>query len=107
MRCGETLASFVCSAHLGIFEQQEEGDRNMTERLTQPKIRVKHSALKRQGDSMYRSHCLMCEDGILAVMRDMKTHRLLSMDRCLFCGQAYEYEDIDELRKKDFIRDIT
>jgi len=61
-------------------------------------IVVKHKSLKRCGDSIYRSQCPVCEDGILLVYRDQKTFELLDVDRCVLCGQKFRYKDIDYLK---------
>lgn len=54
-------------------------------------IRVKHSELKRSGDSVYKSICPACDRGLLLMQRDQETLKLLTADRCIFCGQSFEY----------------
>lgn len=60
-------------------------------------IRVKHSKLKRESDSPYRSECPACEGGILLMQRDQKTMKLLKEDRCILCGQLVIYEEMPNL----------
>ena len=69
--------------------------------FNEPVIKIKHDDLKRFGDSLFRSECPKCKDGILLVYRDGKTFRLKAEDRCVTCGQLFEYTDIDEMRKED------
>ena len=57
-------------------------------------ITVKHADLKRVGDSMFKSTCPICKDGILLVRRDNNTFQITSEDRCILCGQAFVYEDL-------------
>ena len=65
-------------------------------------IKVKHSELKRSDDnSIFRSDCPACKDGILLVQRDNKTFKLLAKDNCILCGQRFIYSDINDLRKHD------
>lgn len=60
-----------------------------------PVIQVMHRNLRRDGEEApFRSRCPFCFNGILFVRRDDETFRLLSMDRCVLCGQAVEYLDI-------------
>ena len=61
-------------------------------------ISIKHSELKRAGNSLYKSHCPICDDGILLVTRDKDTAVLLEEDRCINCGQVFIYEDIQNLK---------
>ena len=63
-------------------------------------IAVKHRDLEREGDSMYRSSCPVCKEGILIVGRDQKTFQLLEDDNCILCGQRFIYSDIGSLEKK-------
>jgi len=65
-----------------------------------PVREVKHSALERAStESLYRSHCPVCEEGVLLVRRDSKTAKLLAEDNCIRCGQRYKYLDIETLRQ--------
>ena len=65
-------------------------------------VHVKHSDLVRFDDeSMYRSICPVCGDGVLLVGRDVTTFGLLAEDRCLLCGQAVIYDDIERMRMKE------
>jgi hypothetical protein len=67
--------------------------------MSQPIKDVMHSELERVGDSLYKSECPECKIGILLVNRDQRTFELLEYDRCVLCGQAYRYLDIDNLRR--------
>jgi hypothetical protein len=70
--------------------------------LDEPTVDVKHSELKRFGQSMYTSECPKCK-GLLLVGRDSTTFELQEYDRCVLCGQKYRYLDIKDLRKKEGI----
>ena len=70
--------------------------------IDEPEIAVKHSELKRIGDSFYRSECPKC-GGVLLVGRDNITFILQARDRCILCGQMFRYIDIDEMRKREGI----
>jgi hypothetical protein len=64
-----------------------------------PPIHVKHAELERLNDeSMFRSRCPQCKEGMLMVRRDQTTLALLPLDNCCLCGQHYIYDDIDSLR---------
>lgn len=70
-----------------------------TVNLNKDTIETKHSELKRwTDDSVYKSECPVCDDGVLLIMRD-KNGILEKHDRCINCGQAVIYTDIEELRK--------
>jgi hypothetical protein len=60
---------------------------------TKPCIDVRHTDLKRRGDSAYRSVCPVCEEGTLLVYRDQLTFRLVDIDRCVKCAQLVRYMD--------------
>lgn len=62
---------------------------------------VHHAALRRHGDSAYKSVCPACGDGILAVSLHPETFLMLKEDICRSCGQQYEYLDIDRMRQAD------
>lgn len=62
-------------------------------------IKVKHSELERASEnSRYKSNCPSCPDGVLPVRRHTLTYELEEMDFCLGCGQAFIYEDIEQVR---------
>jgi cytochrome c1 len=69
--------------------------------MAKPIIQVKHAELQRSDNSVYRSECPICKNGILLVYRNPKTFVLEAFDRCVWCGQSVEYTDIGELRKKE------
>lgn len=65
-------------------------------------VEVKHTELRRWSDSsLFKSHCPVCNDGILLVRRDQDTFELLDHDRCVSCGQLVRYLDIERLRKME------
>lgn len=63
-----------------------------------PPIEVKHSDLKRFGDSLYKSECPKCKDGLLLVGRNSKTLKLEARDVCVNCGRRFIYADIKKMR---------
>lgn len=68
-----------------------------------PPIHVKHSQLERVSEhSIFKSRCPKCKQGVLLIYRDEQM-RLMTHDRCLLCAQAFIYDDIEELRKRDGI----
>ena len=66
--------------------------------LNKTLLHVNHSELKRDGDSVFKSVCPTCKEGILLVTRDQHTLQLLEQDHCTLCGQAFIYDDIDMLK---------
>lgn len=67
-----------------------------------PPLHVKHAELLRTSyDSIYKTVCPACDDGLLLVARDQKTFELLADDRCVLCGQRVIYDDIEEMRQKE------
>jgi hypothetical protein len=67
--------------------------------IQKPVIMVKHSELERSDESIFRSNCPECKEGILPVSRNYETFELEAEDRCLLCGQRYIYQDIEEIGK--------
>lgn len=63
-------------------------------------IELKHSSLKRVGDSVFKSECPKCKDGILPVTRDPKTLKIIAEDYCLLCGQHFIYEDFERIPRE-------
>ena len=63
------------------------------QRANRPPIHVRHSSLKRIGDSAYRSSCPCCRVGILLVRRD-SDGQITPNDNCITCGQAFIYDDM-------------
>jgi len=62
-------------------------------------IEVQHAELTRaDSESVYRSNCPICPDGILLIRRDDKTFELVANDVCLSCGQRVVYTDIETLK---------
>ena len=65
-----------------------------------PVKKVKHSDLMRVGHGDYKSICPECDKGLLLMVRDPNRGlKLRAEDRCVLCGQQYEYTDIDEINK--------
>lgn len=59
-------------------------------------IYVAHAGLERYDDeNPYRSKCPTCKDGILMVYRNLYTFELLRRDRCISCGQQFNYTDAE------------
>ena len=54
---------------------------------------ISHKLLEREGDSMTRSKCILCEDGLLLMTRN-KDGVLVNTDNCISCGRRYIYTDI-------------
>lgn len=69
----------------------------------QEAVKVKHSELRRfhHSQSIYRKWCPKCDHGILLVTRDNDTFELQAFDRCILCGQLFEYLDIEEMRQRE------
>jgi len=71
---------------------------------TKPIKEIRHADLERWSDeSRFKSKCPVCADGILLIGRD-ELGQLQGFDRCIGCGQAFKYLDIDDLRKLDWSR---
>ena len=65
------------------------------ENLNAEPIKVKHSVLQRfSDDSAYKSICPVCKKGLLLVIRDSNTLKIMEKDRCILCGQMVIYEDV-------------
>ena len=65
----------------------------------EPTIEINHADLERYDDSVYKSVCPKCKEGILLIYREHKTLNLLAEDVCISCGQHFKYLDIDKLNK--------
>jgi len=63
------------------------------ENLRKPPLTVSHSSLERVGDSDFKSVCPSCGEGVLLVVRDQRTMAVTPPDRCVSCGQRFEYSD--------------
>lgn len=59
--------------------------------INKPILVVIHKHLKRFNDSLFKSYCPLCDKGILFVQRNQETFKLLRLDRCHSCGQAFKY----------------
>ena len=90
-----------------IDDNSPEGNARVQELLTlinynEPRRVVKHADLERVSpESIFRSGCPHCKIGILLVGRHARTFELLAEDRCILCGQLFEYSDIEEMRQKE------
>jgi len=70
--------------------------------LRNPIVRTKWAELTTADiDTIYKSICPVCSVGMLLVGRDQQTMELTEHDRCLFCGQTFQYTDIEEMREMD------
>ncbi len=62
---------------------------------------IKYMNLKRySNESIYKSICPECEEGILFMQRDVNTFKIIDQDRCTLCGQSFRYEDIELFNNK-------
>lgn len=65
--------------------------------LMNPIMKVKHSDLERaDNDSPHKSKCTACHHGVLLMERHIDTFKLKNTDRCILCGQSFEYTDIPD-----------
>jgi hypothetical protein len=67
--------------------------------ITKPCIQVKHCDLTRVKHSHYKSECPVCKKGMLLIARNWDTLILEEFDRCILCGQQFQYTDIENLRQ--------
>ncbi|MDO8640449.1 MAG: hypothetical protein Q7R33_02805 [Nitrosarchaeum sp.] len=74
---------------------------NIGENIHKPVIDINHAELKRVDESLYRSFCPECKEGVLLVSRCLKTFALEEYDRCITCGQRFRYLDIKNLRARE------
>lgn len=71
--------------------------------LSKPVIKVRHEDLERFSDeSLFKSKCPTCKEGVLLVSRHPKTFVLISEDFCILCGQHYFYTDLKDGEFKYF-----
>lgn len=64
-------------------------------------ITVVHAEMERATEeTIFRSVCPVCREGLLLVSRDQRTLKLRDTDNCTLCGQRVIYSDIKELIKK-------
>jgi hypothetical protein len=64
-------------------------------------ITVVHADMEKvTEESIFRSFCPVCKEGLLMVGRDQRTLKLRATDNCILCGQRVVYSDIKELIKK-------
>jgi hypothetical protein len=61
--------------------------------LRNPPQHIKHTELRRTGESAYRSVCPVCGKGVLFVRRDQESLALVNLDGCVICGQTFIYTD--------------
>ncbi len=66
-----------------------------------PLLEVRHAQLERTSEeTVFKSKCPACSDGVLLVGRDGETFLLLERDYCIVCAQSVRYLDIDELNSQ-------
>jgi len=68
--------------------------------IKRPVKKIKHQDLERYGDSIFKSICPECKEGLLLVRRDSDSSKLLDNDMCVLCGQRFKYIDFPELLDK-------
>ncbi len=74
-------------------------ERAYGENIGKPAVSVRHADLKRAfSESLYKSICPICPDGVLLVRRNQGTLLPEEVDFCVACGQSVKYEDIEILR---------
>ena len=72
----------------------------MIRNMNAPVIEVNFLDLQKANEnSLFKSKCPVCEDGLLLIYRDQKTGELQEYDRCIACGQSVKYLDIKKLRQ--------
>lgn len=59
-------------------------------------LKVEHKNLKRFSDSIFKSECPNCNDGLLLVGRNIDDMTLQINDTCTDCGRRFIYTDIVE-----------
>lgn len=65
--------------------------------INEPVMHVNHSDLERADDeSMFRSNCPVCKQGVLLVSRNFVDFNIIPEDRCLLCGQSFYYDDYNK-----------
>lgn len=58
-------------------------------------IQVSHAQLERwDEDSLFKSKCPVCDNGVLLVAREGPELNLSRIDRCISCGQVVVYTGI-------------
>lgn len=72
-------------------------EKGMREKRRIKPIKLKHSSLRRIGDSLFKSECPKCKKGILPVTRDPNTLKVIAEDYCLLCGQHFIYTDFERI----------
>lgn len=74
--------------------------------VDRPVIRIRYADLEVIRDDMMRRECPFCESGTLPLQRD-EDGCLLASDRCVGCGQAVQYTDIEEVRASEGLTYIS
>lgn len=60
-----------------------------------PVLYINHRDLNHsEWNSIYKSDCPVCKEGVLAMSRDPETGFLSPEDHCWGCGQRFYYKDI-------------
>jgi len=60
--------------------------------IDSPVIEVEHASLTRaSNESLYRSFCPVCKEGILLLRRDSTSIKLMRDDYCTLCAQHIRY----------------
>jgi hypothetical protein len=97
------LQLFTAADDMSVLTQQEQKlvtiENNFEEikkNLDLPPIEVRHQDLERTGDSIFRSKCPECDDGVLLMKRKSPNFTLDKNDTCIACGRRFIYTDIAE-----------
>jgi len=73
------------------FQRQLAMEELAGKNIGNPPIKIEHSKLEREGESMFQSKCPVCKEGYLLVRRNPSTLKIEKHDYCVLCGQEFEY----------------
>jgi hypothetical protein len=68
---------------------------NLDKEIIEIKIGDWKKRYEETGASAYKRDCPVCKHGTLLMNRDNKTFKLQKLDRCILCGQLFNYVDLD------------
>lgn len=75
------------------------------ENVKKEPLEIRHQDLKRADDSLFRSHCPSCLEGVLLMIRDQISFKIQPYDNCLRCGRRFIYTDIEESVNLEYKKD--
>ena len=79
-----------------MAEEKNEWLERASFNVSLPPLEIKHQSLERVDDSIFRSKCPHCQEGILFMKRIApKTLFLSTEDMCTSCGRRFIYTDIE------------